>query len=124
MILADGCFDPLHVGHIAYLREAALWGRPLMVNVAPDTEIWAKGREPFQTRQERAVMMLALDMVHQVKCEDLAEAIRMLHPTVLAKGPDWRGRLPADVLAACQEVGTQIRYTSTQERSCRERLSV
>lgn len=123
MVLADGCFDPTHCGHLAYLKAAADLGRPLVVNVAPDSAIYEKGRRPFQTRRERAEMLLYFDMVDRVTCYGLAEAVRTLRPKVLVKGPDWRGRLPVDVLAACQEVGTEIHYTETQDKTSRERLT-
>lgn len=123
MTLADGCFDPAHCGHLDYLIAAAALGRPLVVNIAPDSAIYAKGRRPYQTREERARFIFALDCVDRVICQDLAEAIRTLKPTVLAKGPDWRGRLPVDVFVACQDTGTEIHYTDTQAKTSRERLS-
>lgn len=123
MTLADGCFDPLHIGHVAYLRAAAALGRPLVVNIAPDSAIYEKGRRPYQTRSERAALIFAIDCVDRVVCQDLVEAIRTLKPNVLAKGPDWRGRLPVDVKMACQESGTTVMYTETQAKTSRERLS-
>jgi cytidyltransferase-like protein len=124
-VLADGCFDPLHVGHIAYLREAATMGPTLIVRVAPDSDITAKGRTPFQTQDERARMVLAIGVVDRICThKTLADAIRDLKPTYLVKGQDWKTRtLPDDVWWACQESGTQIIYTQTQERSSSERLS-
>jgi cytidyltransferase-like protein len=123
MVLADGCFDPIHCGHLAYLRAASTWGRPLVVNIAPDSAIYEKGRRPFQTRQERAQLILSLDMVDGVRCDDLAAVVRTLRPTWLVKGPDWRGRLPVEVKQACHDVGCEIGYTETQRRTSRERLS-
>jgi cytidyltransferase-like protein len=103
--LADGCFDPVHIGHIKYLRSAAALGRPLVVNIAPDEAIIAKGRQPFQHREERAQTILALDMVDRVCQQPLASAIRDLKPRYVVKGAEWRDRLPEDVLAAAQDVG-------------------
>lgn len=123
MVLADGVFDPLHVGHIWYLREAAKLGRPLFVNVAPDDAILAKGRKPFQNRTERMLTVMALDMVDNAYGMDLPEIIRTMHPHMLVKGKDWRDKLPDAVLAACQAVGAEIRYTDTQERTSTERLA-
>ena len=125
MVLADGCFDPLHVGHIAYFRQAkekSFAGCPLVVNIAPDAAILAKGRRPFQTQIERAELVLALGIVDRVTCYDLAEAILTLKPTYLAKGDDWVGRLPDAVRDACQRVGTEIIFTNTTFRPSSERL--
>src|SRR5256885_1341715 len=123
MVLADGCFDPLHLGHIRYLRAAAALGRPLVVNLAPDEAITAKGRGPFQLREKRMAMVLALDMVDHVIAEPLMAAILARKPQIVVKGSDWRGRLPAEIRQACQIVGAEIHYTDTQDRTSTERLT-
>ena len=113
MVLADGCFDPLHYGHILYLVEAAALG-PVTVRIAPDIYIIAtKGRPPFQSQAERARTILALRMVESV-CDDhtLAGAIQRLKPTYLIKGDDWQGRLPLDVIMACEETGTIVVFAN------------
>lgn len=123
-VLADGCFDPLHYGHIRYLRHAAKLGSPLIVRVAADGVIDAKGRKPFQSQFERAQTILALEMVDRVVDHDtLAHAILDLHPRYLVKGSDWRHLLPFDVLEACKAIGTEIVYTDTREKSSAARLS-
>ncbi len=122
MVLADGCFDCLHVGHVRYLVSAAHLG-PVAVRVAPDADIVAKGRRPFQTQTERGEMLLALRMVERVTYDaTLAAAVRRLTPQYLVKGDDWQGRLPTDVVTACQETGTKILFTQTRERTSTERL--
>lgn len=124
MVLADGCFDPVHVGHIAYLRAARDFGRPLMVRVAPDVAIFEKGRVPFQTQSERLITVLTLAPVDSV-CPNLtlADAVTQFKPTHLVKGKDWQGRLPDDVLAACIRNKTQIVFVNTQARTSTERLA-
>jgi cytidyltransferase-like protein len=124
MTLADGCFDPLHVGHLYYLAAAKLFSFPLVVRVARDDEIKAKGRKVFQSLAERAVMLRALPDVLQVDLSaTLAEAIDTLRPAVLAKGRDWEGRLPPEVLKACARRGTRIVYTDTLTLTSTERLA-
>lgn len=116
-------FDPLHYGHIRYLAAAAALDRPLIVRVAPDEAITAKGRTPFQTRQERLRTVEALDYVDRVCAHDsLADAVVSIRPRFLVKGSEWRGKLPEDVLKACRDVGAEIVYTETQERTSSERL--
>ncbi len=123
MVLADGCFDCLHVGHVAYLIEAAKFGRPLMVRVASDTAIFEKGRVPFQDLPERLVTVMHLKPVDAVcATPTLADAVREYQPTHLVKGQDWKGRLPDDVLAACIQAKTQIVFVETQARTSTERL--
>lgn len=122
MILADGCFDPLHVGHVRYLRAARLCGPGVVVvRVAPDAAIRAKGREPFQVLKERRELIEGLGYL-TVDTTTLVAAIRDLKPSVLVKGDDWRERLPADVLDACAAHGTEILFTQTNSRTSTERL--
>lgn len=123
MVLADGCFDPLHVGHVRYLAAASAFG-DLLVRIAPDRDIEAKGRFLFQSRQERARTIAALRCVDAV-CfdESLAAAVRRLMPDYLVKGNDWRTTgLPQDVIDACVAADTTILFVDTQERTSSERL--
>lgn len=124
MVLADGCFDPLHWGHVRYLSACAVFGE-LTVRVGSDADVLKKGRFLFQTREERLKTVGALRCVSAVLMEDMAlsTAVRELVPEYLIKGVDWRGKLPADVVDACADTGTQIIYVETQERTSTERLA-
>jgi D-beta-D-heptose 7-phosphate kinase/D-beta-D-heptose 1-phosphate adenosyltransferase len=121
--LADGCFDPVHWGHLQYLLVASHLDPPLVVHIAPDEAILAKGRTPFQSRQERAMTLLALGCVDRVRMwPSLADAIDEERPRYLVKGAEWRGKLPEDVLGACQRNGVEIVYTDVNAPRSRERL--
>ncbi len=125
MVLADGTFDMIHLGHIRYLQAAAMLGSPLFVRVASDVDIEAKGRRPFQTQHER---VLTVNAIGCVDCAfpggtTLADAVLDWKPAILAKGKDWEGRLPDEVLVACRDMGTRIVYTDTVTQSSTERLS-
>lgn len=124
MILADGCFDCLHIGHVRYLQSCATLGSPLFVRIAPDEAIVAKGRRPFQTQHERVVMVNAIGVVDLAFAGGtLEDAILDWKPAILAKGKDWEGKLPESVLAACQQKGTRIVYTDTLGKTSTERLA-
>ena len=137
MILCDGCFDPVHVGHVQYLRAAYDLCQPqklagsdtivaevLVVNVATDDAILAKGRKPFQDRIERTTMLSNFVPIAQTTMHhSLADAVHLLKPRLLVKGWDWIGKLPQDVVDACASVGAAIVYVPTQGRTSTERLS-
>jgi D-beta-D-heptose 7-phosphate kinase/D-beta-D-heptose 1-phosphate adenosyltransferase len=123
VILADGCFDPIHYGHLRYLARVREYGRPVVVRIAPDAAIVAKGRQPFQARHERAALVWALDLVDRVVLDDsLAEAITRLRPDALVKGIEWENRLPSDVLQACQKTGTRLVFANESYKTSSDRL--
>jgi cytidyltransferase-like protein len=123
IVLADGCFDPLHVGHIDYLDAAARMGHTLIVTIGDDDKIRAKGREPFQSTLERKATIDSLRCVTRVSLMSLVQAIEVWKPGILVKGIDWVGQLPADVLAACRAHDVTIAYVDTQTRTSTERLA-
>jgi D-beta-D-heptose 7-phosphate kinase/D-beta-D-heptose 1-phosphate adenosyltransferase len=97
IVLTNGVFDLLHVGHIRYLRAARREGDALIVAVNSDASVRAnKGpSRPVTPEHERAELVAALDVVDAavVFDEDTPHAIvASLEPDVLVKGADW----PAD----------------------------
>jgi rfaE bifunctional protein nucleotidyltransferase chain/domain len=94
VILANGCFDVLHVGHIRYLHAAKQLGGRLVVAINADESVRAvKGPErPFMSENERAEIIAALadvDAVVLVSDADVRALIRELHPEVQVKGTDY-----------------------------------
>lgn len=126
MILCSGAFDGLHAGHVRYLQAARRLstGETLTVAVAPDSYIRsAKKRAPYWPQADRLQTVYALGCVDAVipqREDSVAQVIRDYRPRVFVKGPDWRGELPADVLQACQDVGTDVQIVDTVGRHVRE----
>ncbi|HLB12482.1 MAG TPA: adenylyltransferase/cytidyltransferase family protein, partial [Dehalococcoidia bacterium] len=65
VVLTNGCFDLLHVGHLRYLRQAKALGDILIVGVNDDVSVGRlKGsRRPVISQDDRAEMVAALDGV-------------------------------------------------------------
>lgn len=68
IVLAGGCFDIVHIGHIAYLTKAKEQGDILIVLLESDKTIKKiKGdNRPFHTQKERATILSALQVVDYV----------------------------------------------------------
>lgn len=116
LALVDGAFDPLHAGHISYLQAAHQFsGVPLLVSLASDDDIRAKGREPLLPVEQRATVLEALEHVVGVHIKDRpTEAVlEQLRPTAYIKGADWSGRLPSEQIDVCARFGIPIHYTET-----------
>jgi rfaE bifunctional protein nucleotidyltransferase chain/domain len=94
IVLANGCFDLLHVGHVRYLRGAKELGGKLVVGVNSDDSVRSlKGiGRPVMPEAERAEILAALEAVDAVVIfaePDVRQLIRDLRPDVQAKGSDY-----------------------------------
>lgn len=94
IVLANGCFDLLHVGHVRYLAGARGLGDVLFVGLNSDAAVArlkGPGR-PVMPLEERAELLLALRAVDHVVVFDDDTADRLvarLRPHVHAKGTDY-----------------------------------
>jgi rfaE bifunctional protein nucleotidyltransferase chain/domain len=94
LVLANGCFDLLHVGHVRYLQAARALGDALVVGLNSDASVRrlkGPGR-PVMPVAERAELVAAVRGVDAVVVfeEDSADAlIERLRPDVHAKGTDY-----------------------------------
>jgi D-beta-D-heptose 7-phosphate kinase/D-beta-D-heptose 1-phosphate adenosyltransferase len=90
----NGCFDLLHAGHLALLREAARHGDVLVVGLNSDrstARLKGLGR-PVVPEAARAAMLAALECVDAVVVfddETPLELIREIRPHSLVKGADY-----------------------------------
>lgn len=94
LVLANGAFDLLHVGHVRYLQAAAAQGQTLVVAVNSDASVSrAKGpSRPIIPAHERAEMVAAIigvDFVTVFDTDTVAGIIERLRPDVHAKGTDY-----------------------------------
>ena len=94
IVLANGNFDLLHVGHVRYLRGAKELGGKLVVAINSDESVRAlKGEgRPIMPAPERAEIVAALAGVDAVVVFpelDVRALIREIHPDFQAKGTDY-----------------------------------
>jgi|SRR5215470_6738300 len=94
VVLANGCFDLLHVGHVRYLEGARAEGDALVVGVNGDAgvkRLKGPGRPVLEARA-RALLVAGLAAVdHVVIFEepDVEALLAELRPAVHAKGTDY-----------------------------------
>jgi cytidyltransferase-like protein len=112
--MVDGGFDPLHAGHVAYFREAAKLGVPVLCNLASDAYV-ARKHPPLLPQDQRAQVLDAIrhiDLVHPSRTTT-EEVLRLLAPRYYVKGADWAGRLPPEQVRICADAGVEIVYLDT-----------
>jgi rfaE bifunctional protein nucleotidyltransferase chain/domain len=127
IILTNGCFDLLHVGHVRYLRGARQLAENARVVVAVNSDESArklKGEGRPQTPElERAEIIAALSDVDAVVIfpePDVSALIRELRPDIHAKGTDYTAEsVPErDVVLQCggrvEIVGDAKQHSSTR----------
>lgn len=94
IVLANGCFDLFHVGHVRYLQGASEVGDVLIVGVNSDAQtnkLKGPGR-PFVPEHERAEIVASLRCVDIVTIFDeptVEELLRAIRPDFHAKGTDY-----------------------------------
>jgi D-glycero-beta-D-manno-heptose 1-phosphate adenylyltransferase len=94
VVLANGCFDILHVGHVRYLEGARALGDLLVVGINSDEQVRTlKGEgRPLMPERERAEIIASLravDIVTIFAEPTVEELIRAVRPDIHAKGTDY-----------------------------------
>ena len=115
MVLTNGCFDLLHVGHVRYLQEARKLGDALVVAVNGDESVRSlKGAgRPLNLAEDRAEVLAALECVDfvtifpELRATQVIEALR---PVIYVKGGDYTlESLDPEEVAALKTVGAEIK---------------
>lgn len=115
MVLTNGCFDLLHVGHVRYLQEARRLGDFLVVAVNGDKSVRKlKGaNRPINAAEDRAEILAALECVDFVTTfpePRVTAVIEALRPAIYVKGGDYTAEtLDPEEVAALRKVGAEVR---------------
>ena len=109
IVLAHGCFDGFHYGHLRHLQAAAKLGK-LCVAVTSDASVGKGPGRPVFPEYER------LDMVKALRCVTYAEivnswqeALDAVKPDIYVKGAEYEKNLPER--RYCQRHGIEIVFT-------------
>lgn len=119
IILANGCFDCFHYGHLDHLKKASLiktrYRQPypgrLVVAVTVDSAVNKGAGRPVFPLVERMEMIRQLRFVDDVVISESGlQAIQVYRPYIYVKGRDWEGKLQAEG-EAMTRLGGYIEYT-------------
>lgn len=109
-VFVSGCFDLLHSGHVAFMKEAAEYG-DLYVCIGSDECIFAlKARYPVNSQDERKYMISALGCVKECRINtgigllDFLNEIRDIQPDIFVVNQDGATEAKERL---CQELGIE-----------------
>ena len=113
VIAVSGGFDPIHVGHLRMMQDAAQHGR-LVVIVNSDEWLLKKKGYVFMPWEERAELIGAYDFVDEVvKAKDdnrtVVESLEEIKPDSFANGGD-RGNVNTPEVRYCRENGIEMMW--------------
>ena len=116
VVFTNGCFDVLHRGHVAYLRQARALGDVLVVALNADASVARlKGPErPVNPLEDRAGVVGAVDAVDLVTSFDAdtpVELIEQVRPEVYAKGGDYTAQMLPET-PVVERLGGRVRVLS------------
>ena len=114
LVVTNGCFDLLHLGHVTYLETARRQGDALLVGVNGDTAVrQLKGPDrPVTPEDDRAAVLAALESVDGVCIFAESTAPRFLaaaQPDIYVKGGDYTlGTLNQEERRTVEQAGGKI----------------
>jgi rfaE bifunctional protein nucleotidyltransferase chain/domain len=116
LVVTNGCFDLLHLGHVRYLRAARALGDVLAVGLNGDQSVRElKGADrPINNERDRAELLAAIEDVDFVAIFPEVRATQFLEtvaPEIYVKGGDYTSdTLNAEERAVMEKSGTEIRF--------------
>ncbi len=116
-VIVCGFFNPIHKGHIEYLKLAKQLGDKLIVLVASDEQVKLKGSKQFMNQEERKIILGAIKYVDETMiCIDdnlsACKTLEMLRETIsghliFAEGGDkFKNTIPET--ETCKKLNIEI----------------
>jgi len=116
IVAVSGGFDPIHIGHVRMIQEAAALGDELVVILNNDNWLMSKKGFVFMPEAERKEILESIRGVARVvltkhmpddQDRSVCEALREIHPDVFANGGDrFADNIPEAILA--KELGIDL----------------
>lgn len=112
VVAVSGGFDPVHIGHVRYLKEAKRLGDKLLVILNTDDFLIRKKGKPFMGFDERKEILEAIRWVDEVvpsvdDDQTVCQSLRHYRPDIFAKGGDRTlGNIPEK--DTCTELGIKM----------------
>ena len=113
IVVVSGGFDPIHIGHLRMMQEAAEHGK---LTVVINSDAWLKRKKgyvfmPWEERAELISALSCVDKVIEAKDDDrtVCETLKELRPDIFANGGD-RGVNTTPEAKLCEELGIELMW--------------
>lgn len=114
VVMVDGCFDPLHHGHITYFQFAVRFGLPVLCNIENDEYLRKiKKRPPLLPLDVRVVVIDAIKFITYTHPQSTTtyDVLGKLRPLKYVKGADWKNKiLPKEEITLCKRYGIEVEF--------------
>jgi len=112
IVAVSGYFDPIHVGHLEYLRLSKKLGDKLVVIVNNNHQCVLKKGKPFMDEKDRVEIVRSLEMVDEVFLsidddKSVCKSLEKIKPHIFANGGDRStGEVPESTV--CKKYNIQM----------------
>jgi cytidyltransferase-like protein len=112
IVAVSGYFDPIHVGHLEYLRLSKKLGDKLVVIVNNNYQCVLKKGKPFMDEKDRVEIVRSLEMVDEVFLsidddKSVCKSLEKIKPHIFANGGDRStGEVPESTV--CKKYNIQM----------------
>lgn len=125
IVMISGGFDPIHIGHVRYIKEAKKLGDKLIVVINNDNWLRAKKGKEFMGEKDRKEIIESFVGVDEVYItghkanmdysdpneKSVCEILKKIRPHIFANGGDRKpDGDPIPEAAMCKELGIQMIY--------------
>jgi D-beta-D-heptose 7-phosphate kinase/D-beta-D-heptose 1-phosphate adenosyltransferase len=112
-VAVSGAFDPIHVGHIAYIREAAKLGDRLVVILNNDIFLLRKKGFVFRSFEDRKEILESIKGVDEVIAsvdddQTVCKTLELVKPDIFAKGGYRTGPENIPEVETCRSIGCKV----------------
>ena len=123
IVLANGCFDPFHYGHLLHLQAAKKLGDILIVAVTRDEFVNKGEGRPVLPDWKRAAIVASLRCVDATLIVNSSfHALGMVEPDTFVIGSDYLDRIDEKDRIFCDAFGIEIAFTNEETHSSTELL--
>ncbi len=112
-VAVSGAFDPIHVGHIRYLREAAKLGNRLVVILNGDDFLLRKKGFVFRPLEDRKEILESIKGVDEVIAsmdddQTVCKTLELVRPDIFAKGGEPASPENIPEAETCRSIGCKL----------------